>query len=249
MANNFRRRLIDGEKLIGTMVTLPTPCTAEILADVGFDWFFVDGEHGPLDSAEILGILQAVGDRIPCIVRVPAADEGLIKRVLDLGAAGIIVPQVNTAQQAADVVRFSRYAPEGSRGVGLGRAQGYGMRFAEYLESANDQVAVIVQAEHATAVENIEEIVKVPGVDAIQLGPYDLSASLGKMGQINDPVVTAAIDRITDACDAAGMVRGNFGVDAATVRTYIDQGYTLITVGVDTLYLGNAAKNALAELR
>lgn len=249
MTKDFRRRLRDGETLIGAMLTLPTVATAEILADVGFDWFFVDGEHGPLDSAEILGILQAVGDRVPCVVRVPAADEAWIKRVLDMGADGIIVPQVNTAQQAADVVRFSRYAPAGSRGVGLGRAQGYGMRFAEYVESANERVAVIVQAEHADAVENIEQIVQVLGIDAIQLGPYDLSASLGKMGQINDPVVTAAIDRIVKACDAAGMIRGNFGVDAATVRGYIDQGYTLLTLGVDTLYLGAAAKNALAELR
>lgn len=249
MSKSFRKRLIDRETLIGTMVTLPSPAVAEILADVGFDWFFVDGEHSPLDAAEILGILRAVGHRVPCVVRIPSLDEGWIKRVLDLGAHGIIVPQVNTAEQAADVVRFARYSPAGGRGVGLGRAHGYGMRFAEYIESANDDVAVIVQAEHATAVENIEQIVKVPGIDAIQLGPYDLSASLGKMGQVTDPVVTTAIDRVVAACDAVGMARGNFGVDAAIIRDYIQQGFTLITVGVDTLLLGSAAKKTLAEVK
>jgi 2-dehydro-3-deoxyglucarate aldolase len=249
MTNTFRKRLIDGELLIGTMVTLPTPSAAEILAEVGFDWLFIDGEHGPLETGDILAILQAVGHRVPCVVRVPAGDEVPIKKVLDLGASGIIVPQVNTAQQAEDVVRFARYAPQGGRGVGLARAHGYGMRFQEYLASANDLVAVIVQAEHATAVENIDAIVKVPGVDAIQLGPYDLSASLGKMGMIDDPIVTGAIDRITSACQSVGMAKGHFGVNAAAVQPYIEQGYTLITVGVDTLFLGAAAKKALAQLR
>lgn len=249
MTNTFRRRLIDRELLIGTMVTLPTAATAEILADVGFDWLFIDGEHGPLETADLLAILQAVGHRVPCIVRVPAGEEVPIKKVLDLGAAGIIAPQVNTAEQAADVVRFARYAPQGGRGVGLARAHGYGMRFQEYIESANDQVAVIVQAEHATAVENIDAIVKVPGVDAVLLGPYDLSASLGKMGLIDDPVVTGAIARITAACQSAGMAMGHFGVTAGAVKPYIEMGYTLITVSVDTLHLGTAAKNALAELR
>jgi 2-keto-3-deoxy-L-rhamnonate aldolase RhmA len=231
------------------MVTLPTAATAEILADTGFDWLFIDGEHGPLENRDILAILQAVGHKIACVVRVPAGDEVPIKKVLDLGADGIIVPQVNTAQQAADVVRFARYAPDGGRGVGLARAHGYGARFEEYLQSANDNVAVIVQAEHAEAVENIQAIVKVPGVDAIQLGPYDLSASLGKMGLIDDPLVTAAIDRVTDACRSAGMPMGQFGVTAAAVRPYMEQGYTLITAGVDTLLLGYAAKKILAELR
>lgn len=249
MSGNFRSRLANGETLIGTMVTLPTPAVAEILADVGFDWLFIDGEHGPLETSDILAILQAVGDRIVCVVRVPAAEEVPIKKVLDLGAAGIIAPQVNTADQAADVVRYARYAPAGARGVGLARAHGYGMRFAEYLESANEQVAVIVQAEHAQAVENIESIVKVAGIDAVLLGPYDLSASLGKMGQIDDPAVTDAIDHVTETCRAAGMPLGYFGVTADAVRPYVDRGYTLIVVGVDTLLLGGAAKNLLSELR
>jgi 2-dehydro-3-deoxyglucarate aldolase len=238
-----------GETLLGSMATLPAPAIAEILADVGFDWLFIDGEHGPLETGDILGILQAAGDRIACIVRVPGADEVPIKKVLDLGAEGIIVPQVNTVEQAASVVRYARYSPAGSRGVGLSRAQGYGMRFQPYLATANEQIAVIVQAEHALAVENIESIVKVEGIDAVLIGPYDLAASLGKMGRIDDPAVMDAIEHVSKTCQSAGMPLGYFGVSAAAVRPYMERGYTLITAGVDTLFLGGAARRMLEDLR
>jgi 2-keto-3-deoxy-L-rhamnonate aldolase RhmA len=248
MVGNLRERLRAGESLIGTMVTLPVPAVAEILADLGFDWLFVDGEHGPLETREILAILQAVGDRVACLVRVPGAEEAPIKKALDLGAEGIIVPQVNTAEQAAGVVRFARYAPAGARGVGLARAHGYGLRFPEYLETANRRVAVIVQAEHARAVENIESIARVEGIDAVLLGPYDLAASLGKMGRIDDPAVTDAFERVTEACQAAGVPLGYFGVTAEAIRPYLGRGYSLIAAGVDTLFLAGAARRLLAEL-
>jgi 2-keto-3-deoxy-L-rhamnonate aldolase RhmA len=249
MQNDFRARLRRGETLLGTMLTLPSPSVAEVLAGLGFDWLFIDAEHGPLETRELLAILQAVSHRIACIVRVPACDEVAIKKALDLGAHGIIVPQVNTAEQAASAVRFARYAPEGARGVGLARAQGYGQRFKEYVESANTEIAVIVQAEHAQAVENIDSIVSVAGVDAVLLGPYDLSASLGKMGKVDDDAVVTAIDRVTRTCRNAGMPLGYFGVTAAAVRPYIERGYTLIVAGVDTTLLGGAARALLAELR
>jgi 2-keto-3-deoxy-L-rhamnonate aldolase RhmA len=249
MQTDFRTRLRRGDILLGTMITLDSPSSAEVLAGIGFDWFFIDGEHGPLGTRELLAILQAVSHRVACIVRVPAADEVAIKKVLDLGAHGIIVPQVNTAEQAANVVRCSRYAPEGARGVGLARAHGYGQRFKEYLDAANREIAVIVQAEHATAVDNIEAFASVAGVDAVLLGPYDLSASLGKMGQVDDPAVVAAIRRVTDACKAAHMPLGYFGVSAAAVKPYAAQGYTLLVAGVDTTLLGGAARGLLAELR
>jgi 2-keto-3-deoxy-L-rhamnonate aldolase RhmA len=249
MAHDFRSRLRRGDMLLGTMVTLPTAATAELLAGLGFDWLFVDAEHGALETRELLEILQAVSRTVPCLVRVPAAAEVPIKKALDLGAAGIIAPQVNSAEQAADVVRFARYAPEGARGVGLARAHGYGMQFKEYVASANDEIAVVVQAEHAQAVENIEAIVHVPGVDAVLLGPYDLAASLGKMGAVADPLVLEAIGHVTTTCRNAGMPLGYFGVNAAAVRPYIERGYTLIVAGVDTLLLGGAAKALLADLR
>jgi 2-keto-3-deoxy-L-rhamnonate aldolase RhmA len=249
MAQKFRARLKRREKLLGTMVTLASAASAEVLAALGFDWLFIDAEHGPLETRELLEILQAVGDDTACIVRVPQAAEVPIKRALDLGAHGIIAPQVNTAEQAADVVRWSRYAPEGERGVGLARAHGYGQRFREYLSAANREIAVIVQAEHARAVENIDAIVRVPGVDAVLVGPYDLSASLGSMGQIDAPAVVAAIDRVTESCRGVGMPLGFFGVTAAAVRPYAARGYSLLVAGVDTLYLANGAKALLAELR
>jgi len=249
MSSGFRARLARGDTLLGTMLTLPTPAVAEIFGALGFDWLFVDAEHGPLETAELLGILQAAGRDVPCVVRLPAADPVTIAKTLDLGAAGIIVAQVNTPEQAAAAVRAARYAPEGARGVGLSRAHGYGTRFKEYLKSANDEIALIVQAENVRAVENIEAIVRVPGVDAVLVGPYDLSASLGKMGQIDDPEVTAAIARVTDVCRAAGMPLGYFGVSAAAVRPYAERGYTLLVAGVDTAYLAQGAKALLAELR
>src|SRR5687767_1057607 len=150
MAHAFRERLKRGDTLLGTMVTLASAASAEVLASAGFDWLFIDAEHGPLETGDLNEILQAVGHKTACIVRVPEPAELPIKRVLDLGADGIIVPQVNTAEQAASVVRWARYPPEGARGVGLARAHGYGTRFREYLRSANDEIAVIVQAEHAT---------------------------------------------------------------------------------------------------
>jgi 2-keto-3-deoxy-L-rhamnonate aldolase RhmA len=249
MTQEFRARLKRREKLLGTMVTLASASSAEVLGSLGFDWLFVDAEHGPLETRELLGVLQAVGDKTACIVRVREAAEVPIKQALDLGAHGIIVPQVNTAEQAAAVVRWSRYAPEGERGVGLARAHGYGQKFRDYLSAANREIAVIVQAEHARAVENIDAIVRVPGVDAVLVGPYDLSASLGKMGQVDDPVVVAAIERVTAACRGVGMPLGIFGVTAAAIRPYAARGYSLLVAGVDTLYLANGAKALLAELR
>jgi 2-keto-3-deoxy-L-rhamnonate aldolase RhmA len=244
----FKSRLAAGERLIGSMVTLPSPAAAEILVELGYQWLFVDGEHGPLETAEVQAILQAVGHRVPCIVRVPAAAEVPIKKMLDLGAAGIIAPQVNTAEQAADVVAWSLYAPDGRRGVGLARAHGYGLNFQEYVESANREITVVVQAEHAEAVENIEQIVQVEGIDAVLLGPYDLAASLGKMGQVDDPVVTGAIDQVTAACQAAGVPLGIFGVTAEAIRPYMEKGYNLVVAGTDTIFLATAGRQMFDAL-
>jgi 2-dehydro-3-deoxyglucarate aldolase len=249
MGNDFRARLRRGETLIGTMVTLSTAASAEILAGLGFDWIFIDCEHGAIETRELVTILQAVGHRTACIVRVPEAAETPIKRVLDLGAHGIIVPQVNTPEQAANVVRWARYAPEGARGVGLARANGYGVTLREYLSTANREIAVIVQVEHAQAVEHIDAIVRVPGIDAVQLGPYDLSASLGRMGQVDDPVVVAALDRVIAACRAVDMPLGCFGVTSASIQPFIARGCTMIVAGVDTLHLAGSAKALLTELR
>ncbi len=248
-STNFRARLSSGEMLFGTMLTLPTPATAEILAAVGFDWFFIDCEHGALATSDVLAILQAVSHRVACVVRVPEAAEVPIKQMLDIGAHGIIVPQVNTAEQAKNIVRWAKYPPWGARGVGLARAQGYGASFAVYLSCANDRIAVIVQAEHRQAVENIEAIVQVDGIDAIQLGPYDLSASMGKMGLIEDSEVVAAVDRICTVSKLANLPIGSFAVTAKATQQDIARGATLICTGTDTLFLGQAASSMLSALK
>ena len=248
MPSDFRTRLRNREVLHGTMLTLQDPAVAEILADVGFDWLFIDGEHGPFDTGELLAVLRAVGHELACVVRVASGDEASIKRVLDLGADGVIVPMVNTTEQAADVVRFARYSPHGARGVGLARAHGYGANFRNYVETANDRVAVIVQAEHIQAVESIEAIIDVEGIDAVQLGPYDLSASMGKMGQVDDPEVVEAIEHVIRTCLAADIPVGWFSVAAETVAPYLERGCTLMTTGVDTLMLAGAAKRVLQSV-
>ena len=249
MSVAFRERFLSGERLFATMLTLPSGAVAEILGDVGFDWIFVDAEHGPIEAAELQLILQTIGRRVPCLVRVPTTDSVAIQRALDLGAAGIIVPQVNSAEQAARVVDFSRYPPAGSRGVGIARAQGYGLDFTPYVADANQRSVVVVQAENIRAVECIEEIAAVPGIDGVLIGPYDLSASMGLMGQIDHPRVVEAIDRVTAVCQRRGLKLGIFGVTPAAVRPYLVKGYTFVVAGVDTILLGQGARGVLADLR
>lgn len=246
--HNFRQRLAAHERLLGTMLTVTSPSVAEILAEVGFDWFFVDAEHGPFETPDLLAILQTVSRTTPCIVRVPQLDEGAIKRVLDIGAAGVIVPQVNTPEQAARVVSAARYAPQGSRGVGLARAHGYGFDFADYVRQANDAITVIVQAEHIDAVNNIGAIVETPGIDCVLLGPYDLAASMGKMGEVDAPEVVAAIAQVTEACHQKRIPVGMFAVDAAGLEPYVQQGYTLLIGSVDALLLGDAARRLWQQM-
>ena len=248
MVRNFRSRLLSGETLLGTMLTLPSASVAEILADAGFDWLFVDCEHGPMDVSAVQGVLQAVGDRCACLVRVPECTEGEIKRLLDAGAQGIIVPSVNSAAEAAAVVHAARYPPLGGRGVGIGRAQGYGAKFAEYVARANEEVVVVVQAEHRDAVAAIESIVAVPGVDCVLIGPYDLSASMNRMGQIHDAEVVSAIERVLEVCRLAGVSTGYFGVTAEAVEEYRHRGCRLLVAGVDVVFLSGGAQRMQRQL-
>ena len=246
---NFRSRLKNGELLIGTLVSLPSPEIAEILAEVGFDWLFLDTEHGVYNAVEAQAMLQAVGGRCAGVVRVPAADEVWIKKALDIGADGVIVPLVRTAEEAAAIVSACKYPPEGTRGVGLSRAHKYGIGFDDYIKRANKEVAVILQVENRDAVNNIESIISVDGVDAIFIGPYDLSASLGKLGQVNDPEVIAAINHVRNTCISQKVRLGYFGATAEAAQPYIDQGFTLITVGTDSLLMAKSAADALKTLK
>jgi len=246
---NFTQRLRQNELLLGTMLTLPSPEVAEMIAACGYDWLFMDGEHANLSTLDWQRMLQAVAGRSAAIIRVAAKTERDIKKVLDIGADGVIAPQVNSADEARHVVDCCKYPPQGIRGVGLARAQGYGRNFAEYMESANDRIAVIIQAEHIDAVNNIDAIVKVDGIDAVFIGPYDLSASMGRMGEVDHPEVVEAIDRVGEACQQNNIALGYFGTTAESVEGYIDKGYNLICAGVDAAFVTRGAEQVLEKLR
>ena len=246
----FRDKLSKGRPVSGIWVTLEAPAVTELAVLSGLDWVVIVAEHGALDWGDIAGHLRAaVRSETLALVRIAELNGALIKRALDLGAAGIIVPQVNTAAEAERIVELSRYAPLGARGVGIARAGGYGLNFQPYVASANDTTTVIVQAEHIRAVENIEEIVKIPGVDGVLVGPYDLSASMGLMGQIDHPDVVGAIERVTKVCQAANMKLGIFGVTCDSIIPYRDRGFTLLVAGVDTIMLGLEAARMLHHMK
>ena len=159
------------------------------------------------------------------------------------------MPQINSAEQAAQAVAFAKYPPQGQRGVGITRAQGYGFSFNDTIEQANGEVVVVVQAEHVQAVENIQAIATSPGVDGVFIGPYELSASLGKMGQLDDPIVLNAIEHITQTCLTAGVKLGVFTTSAEAAIPYIERGFTLITAGTDTLLLGQGGRDIAGEIK
>src|SRR4030095_6345766 len=248
MPTSFRTRLRSGERLIAPLLTLNSPPVVELLAEVGFDWLFIDAEHSPLDTSQMQALMQAAG-ATPCVVRLSASDEMHVKRALDIGAAGIIAPQVNSAEHAQRIVQAAKYAPAGQRGLGIARAHRYGLRVREYLQSANDDTAVIVQAEHREAVREIQNIVGVAGVDGVLIGPYALSASLGHPGAVDHPDVRDAIARVRDACQDASIPIGIFGLTADAVKPYIEQGFTMIVTGVDTALLASASSTLLAAVR
>ena len=249
MFYSLRKKLEVGEPIFGPVITLNCPEIAEIFTAVGFDWLFVDMEHGVLDIQGVQKILQATQGQCSCIIRAPSGEEVWIKKILDTGAEGILIPHVNTAEEARKVVEFCKYPPQGSRSVGISRAQGFGLQFQEYMNKANQNILVIIQVEHIKAVENIESIVKVPGIDAVFIGPYDLSGSMGKIGKVKDSEVLQKIDLVSTACIEAGLPLGIFGIDVDAVQPYINKSFTLIAVGVDTMFLGASAQKTLAKLR
>lgn len=249
MERSFKERLRAGEVLNGTLAGLSSPDSAEVLARCGFDWLFIDAEHSAMDFSAVNSIIATAGKLCPCVVRVPGHGEVWIKKVLDLGPAGLIIPLVNDQETAARLVSACRYPPEGTRSVGIGRAHAFGLDFGGYLARANAETAVIIQAEHIRAVENIEKILEVAAPDAVFVGPYDLSASMGKTGQVNDPEVMAAIDTVSQAAMARQIPLGIFGIAPEAVIPWRDKGFTLLTTGCDTLFMAQAAQAALQKMK
>lgn len=248
-ATRFRARLRQREYLIGTILSIPAPAIAEMCADAGFDWLFLDMEHGALDLHDVERIAQAVGDRCACVVRVPSNDRVWIGKILDLGVPGIIVPQVNSADEADRAVRAAKYPPQGTRGVGLARASGYGAHLNDYLARANDETAVIVQIEHADAVRNASSIAQVQGVDAFMIGPFDLSGSYGKPGHIADEDVQAAIAKTRETAFAHQLSVSVFCPTVEQARRARIEGYNLMLAGQDNLMLTGALRELSGALR
>jgi 2-dehydro-3-deoxyglucarate aldolase len=245
----FRTRLHSGENLFGTILTIPSAEIVEILIGAGYDWFFVDLEHSSMTAREAQLLLQVSAGRVPCLIRTENHQELAIRKALDVGADGIIVPQVNSAEVAQQIVAVAKYPPAGTRGAGLGRAQGYGFLFKDYITTANEALAVVVQIEHIKGVRNVDQILEVPGVDAVFIGPYDLSGSMGKLGQIEDQEVQEAIDTVITSARRRKIPVGIFSASAATVAPYIGKGVSLFAVGTDALMLGSAARKEVALLK
>ena len=243
----FAERVRNGELLNSTMLTINAPQVSELLSEAGLDWLFVDAEHGAFGITELQNLLQAAN--IPVLVRVPFAERIAIRNVLDIGAAGIIVPQVNSAQTARDIVSWCRYPPDGIRGVGVSRAHRYGFEFKDYLKSAARETVIVVQAEHKDAVAEIEDITRVEGVDAVLIGPYDLSASYGKVGMIDDAEIQTAMDTITRTCLSHNKILGFFGMNVDAVVPWVKRGATLITIGIDCVTLGINTRQYAIDLQ
>lgn len=237
--------------LSGVWVCSGSPLVAEICAGAGFDWLFIDGEHSPNDLGSILAQLQAVrGYPVVPVVRPPVNDPVIIKQFLDLGVQSLIIPMVNDAQQAANAVAACHYPPLGVRGVGsaLARSARWN-RIPDYLNRAGETITVMVQIESAEAVENIEEIVATEGLDGVFIGPSDLAASMGVIGQQNHPEVVAGVMKSIAAARAAGKYAGVNAFDAATARKYIEAGAQYVGVGADVALLARSTEALAASYR
>lgn len=234
--------------LHGVMITISSSSVSEMLSRCGFDWLWIDMEHAPLSLKEVQEMVLATAQECAALVRVPINSEEWIKRVLDLGAEGIILPHVNTAQEVEYAVNLSLYPPEGSRSVGLARSSRYGLN-PHYKEESNENRVLLVQIEDKEGVGNIQNIVKVPGLDGVIIGPYDLSGSYGKLGQIEDPEVADAIAKVLKACKQANKPVGIFAKHEKDAKRYLEQGFQLVATGIDALYLWSAAKDVLERLK
>ena len=243
--SSFRQALLARDTVVGTWLQINNPSAAEVLANVGFDWIAIDIEHTDIDVTSLTALLRGMyGRGVAPIARV--ATNGLmdIRRALDVGAAGVLVPFCNNAEQARRAVAASKYPPMGVRGFSFSRANDWGVNFAEDARSANDETVVLVMIESKEGVENINDIVAVDGVDGIFIGPYDLSGSYGIPGQTQDPIVRDACRRVIEACQRGGKSVGLLVVRPTpeNVRGFIDDGFTLLCLGLDTVFLDQGAR-------
>jgi len=249
--NRVKRMLKAGKKTAGAWSQLCSPASTEILCRAGFDWILIDMEHSPGDMQTLLAMLQAMGGygAVP-IVRAPWNDMVWIKRILDAGAYGVMIPSVNTREQAMAAVQACKYPPVGVRGIaGSPRAAGFGRDTVSYLKRANDEILVILQVETPQAVENMDEIGKVPGVDVLFIGPMDLSTSMGHLGDPGHPEVQAAITKVEAKAKALGIPLGTISGGWEQAKSLYDRGYQLITLLSDVILLSRSSADSMAKFR
>jgi 2-keto-3-deoxy-L-rhamnonate aldolase RhmA len=249
--NHVKRALREGRPTAGAWLSMCSGISAEIMSRAGFDWLLVDMEHGHGDFQTLLGQLQAIegSDAIP-VVRVQANDPAVIKRVLDIGAYGVMVPWISGRADAEAAVRATKYPPDGIRGIaGSHRAGGYGRHAAEYWKRANEEILVVLQVETRSAVEEIEQIVRVPGVDVIFIGPGDLSTALGHMGNPGHPDVQAAFARVESATRAAGLALGNITRGWDQALELYRKGYQFLTLGSDSSLVVQGSQDIVGRFK
>jgi 2-keto-3-deoxy-L-rhamnonate aldolase RhmA len=235
---------------IGSWITINNPSIAEIMADAGFDWLCIDIEHSVIDYFEAQQLILAIQSKgIKAFVRVGENNARIIKRILDAGADGIIVPSVNSAEEAKKAVNAIKYPPVGTRGVGLARAQSYGFNFDYYRDYKAKEIKLIVQIEHIDAINELDDILQIDGVDGTFIGPYDLSGSLGKPGDWEAPVVKVALKRYEDTVKKYDKLIGFHVVPAeyALVEEKINNGYNFIAFSFDAFFLGNTIREKLKD--
>jgi 4-hydroxy-2-oxoheptanedioate aldolase len=247
---NFRKRCIDREPLIGTFSAIPHPVAIEVVAQAGPDFLCIDWEHSQIGRERIEDLVRAADlHRVPAIVRVPGHAPESIAAVLDAGAAGVLVPRVSTAEQARAAVLATRYPPIGERGVGPGRAAGYGYRIPGYLSKANDELVLAIQVETSEGLANIAEIARVDGVDVIFIGPGDLSVSIGALGPEGRTRLDEAILHITETAIGADRAVGIFRPSTDDIAQWSATGISFFVLASDTMFLGAAVAEKTAEAR
>ncbi|RXH40393.1 aldolase/citrate lyase family protein [Bradyrhizobium zhanjiangense] len=248
--NPFKVALTAGRKQIGLWLSMVDPSLAEVSATAGFDWLLIDGEHAPNDLRSTLAALQAIAPyNSQPVVRPPRCDASLIKQLLDIGAQTLLLPMVDTEEQAREMVSATRYPPNGIRGVGSAtRATRWASR-ADYFEVADSEVCLLVQAETTAALSNLEAICAVDGIDGVFIGPSDLAASMGHRGKSGHPDVQVAIERAIHAIIASGKAAGTVSPDPERAKRYLDLGCTFVATGIDILLFAHAARNLAASFR
>ncbi|MEW5811840.1 MAG: aldolase/citrate lyase family protein [Actinomycetota bacterium] len=248
--NVFKQRLLAHDQQVGLFATLNSAAIVEMLAGWGFDWMLIDTEHSPTEMADVIEQLRVLDGRgIGAVVRPAWSDRTQIKRLLDAGARNLLIPSVDTADEAAAAVSYTRYPPEGVRGVsGSSRAADYGQNTG-YLRSAADELCLLVQIETATALQNIVEIASVPGIDGVFIGPADLAASLGHLGDAQHSEVQRPINDAFRLLKSVGKPRGYLTLNGNEARLRIQQGIEMVGIATDTSILNAGAAMVLENAR